>query len=181
MTSVSVDRHPSLPSRDLRPKGIQDHPGATIPIFRRSATAEADSTALCDTLRTRYRVPEDQLLHQQDATRLALEGAISRFLARVPSGSQLLVYYLGHGYLDEQQAGYLVPQGFRRPPRRFDGIGGSLVDRTGRTSAPPTRRSLSSTRGKSPEPIRPSSKHLPSNWPSRSKRRLVAPFPHRRS
>lgn len=82
---------------------------------------EADGTALLDTLRTRYRVPEDQLLHQQDATRLALEGAIGRFLSRVPSGSQLLVYYLGHGYLDEQRVGYLVPQGF--DARRVDSTG----------------------------------------------------------
>lgn len=82
---------------------------------------EADGSTLLDTLRTRYRVPEDQLLHQQDATRLALEGALSRFLARVPSGSQLLVYYLGHGYLSEQRAGYLVPQGF--DARRVDSTG----------------------------------------------------------
>ncbi|HUG69437.1 MAG TPA: serine/threonine-protein kinase [Pirellulaceae bacterium] len=82
---------------------------------------EADGSALLDTLRTRYRVPEDQLLHQQDATRLALEGAVGRFLTRVPSGSQLLVYYLGHGYISDQQTGYLVPQGF--DVRRVDSTG----------------------------------------------------------
>lgn len=82
---------------------------------------EADGAALLDTLRTRYRVPEDQLLHEQDATRLALEGAITRFLTRVPAGSQLLVYYLGHGYLNEQGTGYLVPQGF--DARRVDSTG----------------------------------------------------------
>ena len=74
--------------------------------------SEADTTALHDTLRAHYRVPEEQILHQQDATRLGLEGAVSRFLTRVPSDSQLLVYYLGHGYINDQQVGYLVPQGF---------------------------------------------------------------------
>ncbi len=83
--------------------------------------SEADSTALLDVLRAQYRVPEIQLLHQQDATRLALEGAIGRFLERVPAGSQLLVYYLGHGYVDDKQAGYLVPQGF--DVRRVDATG----------------------------------------------------------
>ena len=82
---------------------------------------EADGAALVDTLHTRYRVSQDQLLHEQNATRLALEGAISRFLMRVPAGSQLLVYYLGHGYLTEQNTGYLVPQGF--DVRRVDSTG----------------------------------------------------------
>ncbi|MDA1051529.1 MAG: protein kinase [Planctomycetota bacterium] len=86
--------------------------------------SEADSTALSDTLRTHYRVPEAQLLHEQDSTRLALEGAISRFLARVPAGSQLLVYYLGHGFINDQRVGYLVPQGF--DVRRVDSTGLAL-------------------------------------------------------
>lgn len=74
--------------------------------------SEADSVALAEVLRAKYRVPAEQLLHEQDVTRVGLEGTISRFLERVPSASQLLVYYLGHGFIDASGAGYLVPQGF---------------------------------------------------------------------
>ncbi len=87
----------------------QKYDNPNFPLIR---FGEADGLAIRDTLQVQYRVPEQQLLHEQDATRLRLEASIAPFLQRVPANSQLLVYFLGHGYIDPNGVGYLVPQGF---------------------------------------------------------------------
>lgn len=89
--------------------GHDDYDNPRLP---RSAFAASDARLLQDTLRVQYRVPAAQLLAEQNATRVKLENSIPQFLQRVKPGSQLIVYFVGHGYIDAKGQGYLAPQGF---------------------------------------------------------------------
>jgi len=72
----------------------------------------ADAELIRDTLLKKYRVPEDQLLSQSDPSRRRLEQQIPDFLPRVEAGSQLIVYFTGHAYLDDSAIAYLAPKEF---------------------------------------------------------------------
>ena len=74
--------------------------------------AAHDAARLRDVLLERYRVPPDQLLFEQDTTRLKLEQGLAAFLPRVPPGSQLVCYFVGHAYTDGTKAVVLAPKEF---------------------------------------------------------------------
>ena len=81
----------------------------------------SDAQLVSESLAVEYRVPKDQLLLEIDASRRQLEQTIPSFLNRVPVGSQLIVYYAGHGYVDNNKAALLAPTEF--DPQRMDATG----------------------------------------------------------
>lgn len=83
--------------------------------------AAADRKRLQETLSLHYRIPQDQLLLEENATRTRLESRITQFLGSVEANSQVFVYFLGHGHIAANGVGYLVPQGF--DVRRADSTG----------------------------------------------------------
>ncbi|HJN08450.1 MAG TPA: serine/threonine-protein kinase [Pirellulaceae bacterium] len=89
--------------------GHDDYDNPRLP---KSAFAGADALSMHLALRVHYRVPTAQLLVEHNATRVKLENSIPQFLDRVKPGSQLIVYFVGHGYIDPNRQGYLAPQGF---------------------------------------------------------------------
>ncbi len=89
--------------------GHDDYDNPRLP---RSAFAAADAQAMQAALRIHYRVPAAQMLVEQNATRVRLENSIPQFLERVSPGAQLIVYFVGHGYIAGDRQGYLAPQGF---------------------------------------------------------------------
>lgn len=87
----------------------EDYDNPTLPTV---PFGKADTAHLIETLQLHYRIPADQILSEQNATRLRLESRISQFLPSVAADSQLIVYFLGHGHIAANGVGYLVPQGF---------------------------------------------------------------------
>jgi serine/threonine-protein kinase len=87
----------------------QEYDSGEMPLVR---FGDVDAESISRTFREHYRVPADQLLHEQNATRLRLENSVAQFLSRVAPDSQLVVYFIGHGYIDNRGIGYIVPQGF---------------------------------------------------------------------
>jgi hypothetical protein len=63
-------------------------------------SVERDVAALRAALIDEYRIPADQVLVQQDATRDRLESDITTFLGKVKSDAQLFVIFEGCGLLD---------------------------------------------------------------------------------
>ncbi|MBM4004238.1 MAG: serine/threonine protein kinase [Planctomycetes bacterium] len=62
--------------------------------------ALADASALRAALRESYRVPLDQILYLEDASRLTFEQELAKFLARVRDDAQLVVFYSGHARME---------------------------------------------------------------------------------
>ncbi len=71
-----------------------------------------DAQLLRDTLRTWYRIPDEQLLFETNASRLRLEQVLPSFLQKVPAEAQLIVYFSGHGYFDKAGIAQLAPKEF---------------------------------------------------------------------
>lgn len=70
-------------------------------------TAVADAGALADLLSSRYGYRVEQLV---DASRYEIVSALARYRTRLGETDNLLVYYAGHGYLDEaSDQGYWLP------------------------------------------------------------------------
>jgi len=82
------------------------------PHFPAIRFAERDGDELSRVLRHLYRVPDEHLLREHNANRQPLQDAVMKFLRQVPPGSQLLVYFLGHGFIDPQGTAYLVSPDF---------------------------------------------------------------------
>lgn len=95
--------------------------------------AAADGKLLRETFLARYRVPDDQLLYLENASRLKLEQELDQFLRKVTSGDQLLVYYVGHGYVTPGGAGLLAPREFE--VSRADATGFALKSLVARLEA----------------------------------------------
>jgi hypothetical protein len=75
-------------------------------------TSERDAELLRDTLIRDYRVPADQLHVELDAPRRTLQEIVPEFLGKVPAGCQLIVYFVGHAYRNEDGVPYLAPDDF---------------------------------------------------------------------
>lgn len=71
-------------------------------------TVERDIERLRSALVDDYRIPAEQLLVQQDATRDRLETDIPKFLSKVAPGSQLYVCFLGGGILSKDRVPVLA-------------------------------------------------------------------------
>jgi tetratricopeptide (TPR) repeat protein len=64
------------------------------------------------TLSRRARVVDEQLLWLLDATRFGIEKPLSAFLARMPAGSRLIVYFAGHATKSEAGEVFLAARDF---------------------------------------------------------------------
>ncbi len=82
------------------------------PTLTRLPNVRGDATAFYQVLLRRYRVPAEQSLLLSDPSRVRLEHEIQGFLARIKGAKELVVYYLGHAYVDEQGVVYLAPKDF---------------------------------------------------------------------
>jgi serine/threonine-protein kinase len=89
--------------------GHDDYDNPRLP---KLAFAAADAQSIHQAMRIQYRVPISQMLVEHNATLVKLENSIPQFLERVSPGSQLIVYFVGHGHIDKKQQGFLAPQGF---------------------------------------------------------------------
>lgn len=71
-------------------------------------TAVSDARALSELLKTEYGFSDIELV--ENATRRDMLQALDRLSRRALPNDNILVYYAGHGYIDEQsQRGYWVP------------------------------------------------------------------------
>ncbi|MBI1900401.1 MAG: protein kinase [Planctomycetia bacterium] len=99
-------------------------------------TARADAKQLQDALVRRYAVEPDHAVVLVDPSRIRLEQDLPDFLAKAAEASQLLVYFHGHAFVDDEQRVYLAPRDFAL--NRMDSSGlplKSLVDQLEASSA----------------------------------------------
>jgi len=75
-------------------------------------TAAEDVQLLAEVLKSRYRVPEEQVLELVDAPRVRLQQKIPVFLRQLKPESMLVVYVGGHAYQDDDGTVYLAPTTF---------------------------------------------------------------------
>ncbi len=74
--------------------------------------AVKDAQAIYDTLITRYGCSPEQVLLLKDETRVRLVQAIPDWLKKVTPNSQVLVYFAGHAYLDDENRPFLAAKDF---------------------------------------------------------------------
>ena len=97
---------------------------------------QADAEHVRDTLQTYYRVSPSQVRFELDATRPKLEQGLPGFLQSIPLSSQLIVYFGGHGFLDEQRNAVLATKEFRPDKAAATGLSlGWLVSQLEQCSA----------------------------------------------
>ena len=89
--------------------GIQDYDDTTL---TKLPYAVDDAKLLHETLLTRYACEPDQLLLLTDETRVRLEQAIPAWLSKVTADSQIVVYFCGHAYRDDNREIYLAGKDF---------------------------------------------------------------------
>ncbi len=88
--------------------GMEDYADDTL---SRLPTATEDAKAIERVLTTRYRVPKDQAVTLLDLRRELLQEEITRFVNRVPADARLVVYVIGHVYV-ERQTPYFAAKNF---------------------------------------------------------------------
>ena len=64
------------------------------------------------TMTDRYGVSPDQTLALVNESRIRIEQALPAFLGKIASARQLIVYYAGHAFLNEETAVHLAPKDF---------------------------------------------------------------------
>ncbi len=88
--------------------------------------ATLDARRVHQTLVDRYRVPSAQAMLLENTSRIRMEQEVEDFLARVaraqPPASQLIVYFAGHAFLDEDDTVRLAPTDFALRRRSTTGI-----------------------------------------------------------
>ena len=111
--SVTAQRRPDN-SRWAIVLGDQDFDDQSL---TRLEHAVADAKLVADALVKRYRVPPEQALVLTDESLVRLEQAIPDRLAKIGAEAKLIVYVVGHAYLDDKGAVYLAPKNFdaKRP------------------------------------------------------------------
>jgi serine/threonine-protein kinase len=85
-------------------------------------TAGADADLIRESLGTFYRVADDQLFFEADPIRARLEEQLPEFLQRVTPGSQLIVYFAGHGFFDQRGKPVLALKDFDPSRRSSTGL-----------------------------------------------------------
>ncbi len=76
------------------------------------ANAGRDAEGLCDTLVKRYAVNPDQCVLLLDASRIRLEQEIPELMRKANEAAQLIVYVVGHAFVDTRGGVYLAPKDF---------------------------------------------------------------------
>ncbi|QDU98015.1 protein kinase domain-containing protein [Lignipirellula cremea] len=84
--------------------------------------AAADAEAVHRALLQQYRTAQEQCFFELNPSRLALERTLPNFLKSVPPGSQLIVYFVGHGYLSDQGDAVLAMKDFDAEKRAETGV-----------------------------------------------------------
>jgi len=99
--------------------GQQEYDNIALPVL---LTPENDAKLVYETLVDDYRVAPGQIELLEDVSRDEMEERISQFLARTARGSQLIVYYVGHAFLDDAGNAYLAGTDFDPAQRRQTGV-----------------------------------------------------------
>lgn len=89
--------------------GIQNYDDNTL---TRLPYAAADAQLVEETLVGRYGVAPENVLLLVDETRVRIEQAIPDWLKKLTAGSELLVFFVGHAYVNEQETPYLAAKDF---------------------------------------------------------------------
>lgn len=116
---------PSDPNRWGLVIGVQRYDDRHLAMVE-NGTSGDDARRVHQTLVNRYRVPTDQAMLLEDTSRIRLEQEIDGFLARLaaaePPAGQLVVYFAGHAFLDEDGNAYLAPTDFALSRRAATGV-----------------------------------------------------------
>lgn len=90
------------------------------------ASSAADARLVHQTMVNRYRVPAAQAMLLEDTSRIRLEQEIEGFLGRLaaaqPPANQLVVYFAGHAFLDDDGVVHLAPTDFALSRRTATGV-----------------------------------------------------------
>ncbi len=89
--------------------GVENYDDATL---TKLPYAVDDAKLLYQTLLTRYACEPDQLLLLTDETRVRLEQAIPVWLNKATEKSQVIVYFCGHAYQDDNRETFLAAKDF---------------------------------------------------------------------
>jgi len=99
--------------------GQQRYEMAQIPAI---SYAIANIQKIRDALHTHYRVADDQLYFAAGGTQLKIQSELPAFFKKIPAGSQLIVYFVGHSYLPENGGGVLAFQAFNAKAMETTGM-----------------------------------------------------------
>ncbi len=99
--------------------GQQRYAMAQIPAV---SYAVANIESIRDALQSHYRVAPDQLYFAADSTQLKVQADLPEFLKKIPAGSQLVVYFVGHSYIPEDGDGVLAFQAFNAKAMETTGL-----------------------------------------------------------
>lgn len=89
--------------------GIQDYDDSSL---SKLAWTVSDAKLLHDTLLNRYACSPDNVLLLVNETRVRIEQAIPDWLARTDIGSEVIVFFAGHAYVDDQGASFFAARDF---------------------------------------------------------------------
>ena len=89
--------------------GIQNYDDDTLTKLPFGA---ADARLVHKTLLERYAVSPDQILLLVDETRVRIEQSIPDWLKRANENSEVIVYFCGHAYVDEDNQAFLAARDF---------------------------------------------------------------------
>ncbi len=92
-------------------------------LLTRLEHAVADAKLVGDVLVKRYRVPTEQALVLTDESLVRLEQAIPDRLAKIGAEAKLIVYVVGHAYLDDKGAVYVAAKNFDAKRPDVTGLG----------------------------------------------------------
>lgn len=109
---VSVDKCLVIIGNETYDDGTLTRPGYA------ATDVELVKRAMAD----RYGVSPDQTLTLVNESRIRIEQALPAFLAKITSAKQLVVYYAGHAFLNDEKIVHLAPKDFALPRIDVTGI-----------------------------------------------------------
>ena len=110
---------PADPSRRAMLVAIQDYEDQSLTPLGHPV---ADAKLLQQTLVDRYRVPSGQVLLLADPSQVRLEQGIPNFFQKVKPKDQVLLYFAGHAYQDDDGKIYLAPKNFNSTRMSSSGV-----------------------------------------------------------
>ncbi|NLY00288.1 MAG: protein kinase [Rhodopirellula sp.] len=102
-------RRPADPNRWAVIIGVQQYDDQSLSPLGHTL---ADAKLLEDTLVKRYRVPKAQALLLTDPSLVRMEQAVAGLLERVEADDEVVVYFAGHAYRDDEGRVLLAPKTF---------------------------------------------------------------------
>ncbi len=102
-------RRPADPSRWAVIVGVQDYDDQSLSRLEHTL---ADAKLVEEMLVKRHRVPKDQALLLTDPSLVRLEQAAANFLERLEADDEVVVYFAGHAYQNEEGKVFLAPKNF---------------------------------------------------------------------